>query len=102
MVGRVLHEWWAETSVTQEAGLTAHILFEDGSVEDKLAHEAHNNTVHSAVSAAVSRAHELPVHVIKSLVTEWRVADVIQSFQCELQGLRLKEDLGASVWAICN
>ena len=33
------------------------------------------------------------VQVIKSLVTESRVVDVLQSFQCELQGLRLKEDL---------
>ncbi len=37
MVSRVRHEWWTETSETQEAGLTAHLLFEDGSVEDKWA-----------------------------------------------------------------
>ena len=46
MVDRVRHEWWwAETSETHEAGLTAYILFEDGSVEDKWAYEAHNHTV---------------------------------------------------------
>ncbi len=93
MVGRVRHEWWAETSETQEAGLTAHVLFEDGSVEDKWAYEVHNHKVHAAVAAALSRIHELHVQVIKGLVTESRVADVIQSCQCELQVLRLKDDL---------
>ena len=65
----------------------------DGSVENKLAYEAHNHNVHAAVAAALSRVHELPVQVIKSLVTESRVENVIQSFQCELQWLCLKEDL---------
>ena len=66
------------------------------SVEVKWAYEAHNHHVPAAVFAALSRVHELPVQVIKSLVTESRVADVLQSFQCELQGLRLKED-----WCEC-
>ena len=66
MVGRVRHEWLAETSETHEAGLTAHFLFEDGSVEEKWAYEAHNHKVPAAVSAAISRLHELPVQVIKS------------------------------------
>ncbi len=39
-----------------------------------------------------SRVHELPVQVIKSLVTESRVADVLKSFQCKLPWLRLKDD----------
>ncbi len=43
----------AETSETQEAGLTAHILFEDGSVEDKWAYEAHNHNVPAAVAEAL-------------------------------------------------
>ena len=80
-------------SKTQDDGISVQLLFDDGSVEDKWAHEAHNHTVPAAVAAALSRVHELPVQVIKCLVTESRVADVLQSFQCELQGLRLKEDL---------
>ena len=62
-------------------------------LEDKWAYEAHNHQVLAAVAATLTRVHELPVQVIKSLVTESRVADVLQAFQCELQWLRLKEDL---------
>ncbi len=54
---------------------------------------AHNHKLPAAVAEALSRVHELPVQVIKSLVTELRVADVLQSFQFELQGLHLKDDL---------
>ncbi len=44
---------WQE-SETQEAGLTAHFLFDNCSVEDKWAHEAHSRVV----AAALSRVHE--------------------------------------------
>ncbi len=75
-------------------------MFEDGSVEDKWTYEAHNHKVPAAVVAALSRVNELPVQVIKSLVTESRIADVLKSFQCELQEVTFKGGFGASAYGV--